>query len=55
MYMSFQQCQSINSLMSSFDRTWFIAGGWAIDLLIGEETREHKDIEFAIFEKINNI
>ncbi|WP_445326865.1 nucleotidyltransferase domain-containing protein [Solibacillus sp. FSL W7-1464] len=27
----------------------FIAGGWAIDLLIGKETREHKDI--AIFRK----
>ncbi|EJR55536.1 hypothetical protein IK3_05630 [Bacillus toyonensis] len=49
--MPFEQCQSINSLMSSFDRTWFIAGGWAIDLFIGEETREHKDIEFAVFRK----
>ena len=49
--MSFGQCQSIKSLMSGFDRPWFIAGGWAIDLFIGKGTREHKDIEFAIFRK----
>ncbi|ETI70562.1 nucleotidyltransferase domain-containing protein [Neobacillus vireti] len=49
--MSFEQCQRITSLMSGFDKTWFFAGGWAIDLFIGEETREHKDIEIAVFRK----
>lgn len=49
--MSFKQCQSVNSLMSNFDKTWFFVGGWAIDLFIGEETRKHKDIEFAVFRK----
>ncbi|MED3552554.1 nucleotidyltransferase domain-containing protein [Cytobacillus praedii] len=49
--MSFEKCQRINSLMSSFDKAWFIAGGWAIDLYIGKETREHKDIEIAVFRK----
>ncbi|MDF2038379.1 hypothetical protein P2R12_15570 [Cytobacillus oceanisediminis] len=49
--MSLEQCQSVASLMRRFNKTWFIAGGWAIDLFIGKETREHKDIEFAVFRK----
>ena len=27
---------------------WFFAGGWAIDLFLGKETRKHSDIEIAI-------
>lgn len=34
--MSFEQCQSINSLMSGFNKTWFFAGGWAFDIFIGK-------------------
>src|SRR5436309_6543830 len=34
--------------MGGFERPWFVAGGWAIDLLLGRETRPHKDIEIAI-------
>lgn len=49
--MPFEQCQSVASLMSGFNNSWGIAGGWAIDLFIGKETREHKDIEIAIFRK----
>jgi hypothetical protein len=49
--MPFEQCQSVASLMSGFNKSWGIAGGWAIDLFIGKETREHKDIEIAIFRK----
>jgi hypothetical protein len=32
--MSFEQCQSVTALMKGFEKTWFIAGGWAIDLFI---------------------
>ena len=49
--MSFKQCQSVTSLMANFNESWFIAGGWAIDIFIGKETREHKDIEIAILRK----
>ncbi|MGM0867371.1 MAG: nucleotidyltransferase domain-containing protein [Bacillota bacterium] len=49
--MSFEHCESITSLMGGFNKTWFVAGGWAIDLFIGKETREHKDIEIAVFRK----
>ncbi len=27
---------------------WYVAGGWAIDLWLGRQTREHQDIELAI-------
>ena len=27
---------------------WCVAGGWALDLFIGEQTREHSDIEIAV-------
>jgi GNAT superfamily N-acetyltransferase len=27
---------------------WYIAGGWAVDLWLGRQTREHDDIEVAI-------
>lgn len=37
--------------MSAFNKTWFFAGGWAIDLFIGRETRQHQDIEIALFRK----
>ena len=47
--MSFEHCQRVTSLMSGFNKTWFFAGGWAIDLFIGRETREHQDIEIALF------
>jgi hypothetical protein len=28
---------------------WWIAGGWALDLFMGRQTRAHNDIEIAIF------
>ncbi|MEV6964330.1 hypothetical protein AB0M47_04370 [Hamadaea sp. NPDC051192] len=31
-----------------FRSPWWIAGGWAIDLFLGEQTREHGDIEFGV-------
>lgn len=39
----------IKDLMSSFDKEWFVCGGWAVDLFLGRETRMHKDIEIGIF------
>lgn len=49
--MSFVQCQNVTSLMKGFNKTWFIAGGWAIDLFMGKETRKHEDIEIVLFRK----
>jgi hypothetical protein len=45
----FEPCLKVKEWMESYPGKWMIAGGWAIDLHIGEETREHHDIEVAIF------
>jgi len=49
--MTFEQCMKVNELMTGFNKQWFIAGGWAIDLFIGSQTRQHKDLEIAIARK----
>ena len=36
------------SAMGNFDAPWGIAGGWAVDLFIGHESRAHADIDIAI-------
>lgn len=41
-------CQKVVEWMDGYDRPWGIAGGWAIDLFIGNKTRDHSDIEIAI-------
>jgi len=44
----FERPREVARLLSGFGRPWSIAGGWAIDLFLGRETREHKDVEVAI-------
>ncbi|MFG1609129.1 nucleotidyltransferase domain-containing protein [Actinoplanes sp. NPDC049265] len=34
--------------MPGADFPWMVAGGWAIDLFVGEQTREHGDLEIAV-------
>lgn len=41
----------VASLMSGFDRPWFIAGGWAIDLFLRRVTRDHEDVDVAILRR----
>jgi hypothetical protein len=45
----FEQCQKVMGLMSNYGQPWAIAGGWAIDLHVGKETRKHADVEIAVF------
>jgi Aminoglycoside-2''-adenylyltransferase len=33
--------------MADVDFPWFVAGGWAIELFLGTQTREHEDLEIA--------
>ncbi|WP_305752636.1 nucleotidyltransferase domain-containing protein [Mammaliicoccus sciuri] len=47
--MTFKECENLNLLMKNFKKSWFIAGGWALDLYIGKKTRHHEDIEIGIF------
>lgn len=41
----------VAELMQRFERPWFIAGGWALDLYLGRVTRHHKDCEIAILRR----
>jgi Aminoglycoside-2''-adenylyltransferase len=34
--------------MRAVDAPWWIAGGWAIDLFLGGETRAHKDLDIGV-------
>lgn len=44
----FEPCRKAAECLSKFNGQWGIAGGWAIDLFIGQKTRCHSDIEVAI-------
>ena len=35
-------------IMSGFPGPWFVFGGWAIDLFLGEVTRAHSDVEMDL-------
>jgi Aminoglycoside-2''-adenylyltransferase len=41
--------QSLAALFTGFTRPWYVAGGWALDLFLGRATREHQDIDVAVF------
>ena len=46
---SFEPVADAARLMDGFPGTWFVSGGWAIDLFLGVVTREHEDIEIGIY------
>lgn len=48
---AFEQPLKAASLMRDFAASWFIAGGWAIDLFLGKQTRAHDDVEIAMFRR----
>ena len=41
--------RQVCALLRAFDRPWWVAGGWAVDLFLGRRTRPHKDIEIALY------
>lgn len=34
--------------LSGLAVTWYVAGGWALDLWLGQKTRDHEDLEFVV-------
>jgi Aminoglycoside-2''-adenylyltransferase len=36
------------SILAGCPVPWYVAGGWAIDLSLGRQTRDHEDLEIAI-------
>ncbi|MGE5585677.1 MAG: nucleotidyltransferase domain-containing protein [Bacillota bacterium] len=43
------EVRTIHSLLRAFTRPWYFAGGWALDLYLGKETRPHEDVEIVVF------
>lgn len=38
-------------LFASYERSWAVCSGWAIDLFLNRVTRLHKDVDFAVLRK----
>jgi hypothetical protein len=36
-------------VMRGFPAEWCLCGGWGVDAWLGRETREHKDVDIAVF------
>jgi hypothetical protein len=43
--------QQVAALFARLPAPWWIAGGWAIDLFLGRQTREHQDIDVHILRR----
>ncbi len=46
---SFAEPREVQQILTDLQCSWGVAGGWAIDLFLDRVTREHQDIEIAIF------
>lgn len=51
----FEEPLSVNQEMRDFDRPWYIAGRWAIDLFLGLTTRPHNDVDIAILRRDQHV
>ena len=38
----------VAALLAGCPVTWCVAAGWAVDLYLGRQTREHGDVEIAV-------
>ncbi|MEN0061997.1 MAG: hypothetical protein AAGA48_07570 [Myxococcota bacterium] len=42
------ECVQVRNLLADYAGRWWFAGGWAVDLHLGRQTRDHHDVEVAI-------
>jgi Aminoglycoside-2''-adenylyltransferase len=40
--------EKVATMLASVEAPWYVAGGWAIELFLGEQRREHEDLEIAV-------
>jgi hypothetical protein len=40
--------EEVAARLRDLDVPWYVAAGWAIDLFVGYERREHEDLEIAV-------
>jgi hypothetical protein len=43
--------EDVAGLLAGFHAPWWIAGGWALDLYLGAETRPHGDVDVAVLRR----
>ena len=41
--------RAVREILTANDIPWAVAGGWALDLFLGRQTREHADLDLAIW------
>ena len=39
------------ALLAGLEAPWWVAGGWALDLFLGRETRRHEDLDVAMLRR----
>jgi hypothetical protein len=39
----------VAELMSTFEPTWALCGGWAVDAWLDRQTRDHQDLDITVF------
>jgi hypothetical protein len=44
----FHDLHAVATLMAEYPHPWAVCGGWALDLLLDRQTREHKDVDIAV-------
>jgi hypothetical protein len=47
----FEPVQVVRSVRSSLAVPWWVTGGWAIDLAVGQVTRPHDDVDVVLLER----
>ena len=40
--------REVAAVLAGVDVPWYVAGGWALDLFLGQERRRHDDLEIAV-------
>lgn len=40
--------ERVARLLEGVEAPWYVAGGWALDLFVGGQRREHEDLEIAV-------
>ncbi|HJR96772.1 MAG TPA: amino acid transporter [Actinomycetota bacterium] len=42
---------TLTGIMRGFDRPWWVAGGWALELFVERQIRTHEDVDVAILRR----